>query len=666
MSTYIGKDGDTYSPTGLGYSLALVPAVAITDLFYKIYHITPPQHFPLENDWLILMLASFTNAFFAALLGVVLFLYLLELGLTKRQSLLISLIGLFTTNLFVYAKNSFAHMMFVTFLFLSFFLIKKYFLKHQKWHLILSGMTFGITSITYNQTFLLTIIPLGVYIFLLSSLELKLQFFKRLFLPQLKIIIPKYLFFLLGFLPFIIIYIWFENLRAIADKNLANPLEIAARGIVPLTYLPIGVFWEGLYGQIFSPGRSFFLYSPILLLVIFFWHKLKKIVLAEVVVFLLLSTIYILFFATQFSVGIPTQGITGLWHGESSWGPRYLLPLIPFGLLLVGFIFAKLNSKEKLVVIPLLLLGIYIEALDIVMPYQIKYHDLQDKFYVNSTEFTNFAYSNFIPRYSPIFMMSKNLGKLYHILPQTLDHGRYNVRFYDGIDFPFPVGLERWRAIEEKGYISFDNPASSRVKKISIQLINHPVDEASYSAIVQVSLNKNLLGEQELGLRERKTLDFNIPDKYLQTKNNQLTIDVGFKPLDNGPIKTDVSVYKDNPALYGNKTTQPKKFLSQILGLLSFSINDQMVNKESLDFPYVSPLGPKITGAVYQTYGGTNQDFWKTWEIHTQVYERVPDFWWFKFLYYWDVPKLSLFGLLGGLVLVCLYFGFKTFRLANK
>ena len=61
MSVVPGKDGDSYSLTGLGYSLAMVPAVTITDIFYKIYNIQPAMRFPLNNDWMILLFASFTE-----------------------------------------------------------------------------------------------------------------------------------------------------------------------------------------------------------------------------------------------------------------------------------------------------------------------------------------------------------------------------------------------------------------------------------------------------------------------------------------------------------------------------------------------------------------------------------------------------------------------------
>src|SRR5258706_15369396 len=48
MAVHKGKDGKTYSNVGLGFSLAMLPAVAITDAIYKIYHISPPVNFPLD------------------------------------------------------------------------------------------------------------------------------------------------------------------------------------------------------------------------------------------------------------------------------------------------------------------------------------------------------------------------------------------------------------------------------------------------------------------------------------------------------------------------------------------------------------------------------------------------------------------------------------------
>lgn len=643
MSTDVGKDGNTYSLTGLGYSLAMLPAVALTDAVYKIYDVLPAVYFPLENDWLILLLASFTNAFFGAILGVTLFVYLIEVGLFKKQALFISFVGFLGTNLLIYAKHAFAQMMFVSFLFLSFYLVKRFFRTKNNLNLILAGVVFGASSITYNQTFILALIPLFLYFILLSEFSINLLVKQKMLFNRIKYLITRLLTFFLGFLPFIIIYIWFENLRAVPTRTLADPLSIAKAGIVPILNLPITVFFEGLYGQLFSPGRSIFLYSPILLLIIFFWHKIKKIIFPELVVFIVLSAIYIIFYSAQYSIGSVDQGIVAYWHGESSWGPRYLLPLIPFGLLIIGHIFLRLNKSQKLLIfLPLLIIGFYIEILGVLIPYQTKFYNLV-KFYVNGTEYTPGVYSNLLPRYSPIIKMTNNLIKSAQNFPNTFNHGVYNVKFYDGIELPFNVGPERWREVEGRGYISFDND-NNTVKDLTFGLINHPISESSESANLKFTLNDEPLVDSPviLAIRQRESVRLPVKKSLLKPKDNNLVIDVSY----------------DKPEVVSLHT--------QILGFQFFEINGQRQNMESLDIPYVSPLGPKMMGITYQNWGGSNKDSWRFWSLHSQIFERVPDFWWLRNLYHWDIPKEWIFIPLSLNITLLIFSGYKLKKTLNK
>lgn len=647
MSTYVGSDGKTYSPTGLGYSLAMVPAVAITDIVYKIYGTSPPVHFPLENDWLILLTAAFINVFFVALLGVVMFYYFILLNLTKKQAFLLTLVTLFATNLFVLSKHSFAHMMFITFLMLSFLMLKLNSIKKTGIYLIFTGLSYGVVMITYNLTFILTLPALIVYYYLIQQNPAPVLGSQNKFRITIIKILQDGARFLLGALPFILIFLWFENLRQHADIADSSIGSQTGYGLYQLINVPAGVFLEGIYGQLLSPGRSIFLYSPILLILILFWFKIKKKIFPELWAFIFLAAIYIPFYATQFSVGLSfkDQGYAALWHGESSWGPRYLSAIIPVGMLIIGFIYQTLSKKPKLFVfLPLAMFGLFVELLGVLMPYQIKFHDLDHRFYVNQTEYTAFSYSNLLPRYSPVFMMSKKLIKLVKSFPKTLDNGGYNVRFYDGIDFPFNVGPERWRTIEGQGYISFDNKNNNPVRLLSFGLINHPISDSNSIAKLQFNLNGNPLTSEAaiLNLRERKVIDLPVDGKYLKEKNNELSIFLNFDKED---------IIKNN---------------MQILGLISFAINGNDVNKESIDVPYVSSLGPKMTGALYKNWGGTNLDPWRFWEIHTQVYERTPDFWWIKPFYYWDLPKKYFFGLFVISLIGIAYFGYRTLKFGKN
>lgn len=612
--TVINKNGESYSTTGLGFSLALVPAVALTDIVYKIYHVSPPVHFPLENDWLILLLASFTNAFFGALLGVTLFLYLIELGSSKKQALFISLAGLFTTNLLAYTKHSFAHIMFTTLVLLSFYFLKRFSRNLNSKALLLSGFCLGLASITYNITFLLVVPSLVFYYLSLRKINLKN-------LPSKKIAFDL-LIFLVGLLPGLFTYFWFEHLRTLVNNTFgaASPMFLGNYAKTRLITVPISIFYEGVYEQILSPGRGLFLYSPILLLIAIFWYKIRRSIKPELIVFLSLSIVYIVFYSTQY--GSFGRSAAGFWHGESSWGPRYLTPLIPFGMLIVSNIYQQLKKFQKvLIVLPLLLIGFYIEILGTLMPYQIKYHDLERSVELNGVDYTMYYYTNLLPRYSSVLMMSKKLVKLVKSFPLSWNHGAYNVRFYDGIDFPFNVGPERWRVIENTGYIYFDNRQAHPAKTLSFGLINHIIGESSASATLNFYLNNKPLPDQLTIFqpREKKIINLSIPGSYLVNTDNLLEIKVQY---------SDSLVEKEK---------------SQILGMISMSVNDSNVNLESIDTPYVSNLGPAM-GVSYRNWGGTNKDPWKYWDIHTQTFERLPDFWWIRNLYYWDIPKRWILG----------------------
>jgi hypothetical protein len=641
MSTEIAANGKAYSPTGLGYSLAMVPAVAVTDFFYKLYHISLPEYFPLQADWMILMTASFTNCFFAASLGVILFLYFLTLGLNRKQALFMSLVSLLATNLFAYSKHMLAHMMFITFLMGAFLALKFFSQTGKKIYLFISGLAYGVVIITYNQTFIFTLPSYLLYFHMLNRQKINFNSIKKSLFNAI--------FILVGVIPFTYVYSWYNALRDGANDPPTNLTSFVTTNVnYVASYLQVGVLFEGLYGLLLSPGRSVFLYSPLLLIPFIFWFKINKKTLPELVAFISISIVYVAAFASVFSIGKSDQGITGLWHGEVSWGPRYILPIVPFGMLLVAYIFKRVHLKEKLVTFaPLILVGLYIEMLGILMPYQIKFHDTQYNFVLNGTEYTRMVYTNLLPRYSPLVKMSKKLVKLIILLPKTLDHGPYNVRFYDGIDFPFNVGgLDRWRVIEEKGYMYFDDLARDPVRKVRLNLVNHPLNEKADSpAYVNFKINNKKMFEEDitLNLNERKSVDISFPQNLLQDKNNHFEINVGF----------------DN-------NSQVVKNHSQFVAMISMFINDKEVNKESIDVPYISEFGPKMTGVEYVNWGGTNKDPWKGWHIHTQVFERVPDFWWAKAMYYWDFPKKAFLILFIFNVGMIAFFGSKTFQLINK
>ncbi len=102
-------------------------------------------------------------------------------------------------------------------------------------------------------------------------------------------------------------------------------------------YLPqetfSAVWWQGILGQLISPGRGLLLYSPVLLLTFFglkaFWqrHRLEFPALLAVIV------IHLLLYGKWF-----------MWHGGFAWGPRFMVATLPFWVILMA---PKLKAEGK-------------------------------------------------------------------------------------------------------------------------------------------------------------------------------------------------------------------------------------------------------------------------------------------------------------------------------
>ncbi len=86
-----------------------------------------------------------------------------------------------------------------------------------------------------------------------------------------------------------------------------------------------GDLLAGLYGLTIGPARGFIWYNPVLLLAVpgapIFWRRHRRIFVFS----LLLTALYVVVYAKWY-----------MWHGGYSWGPRFLVPIVPFVSLVAG------------------------------------------------------------------------------------------------------------------------------------------------------------------------------------------------------------------------------------------------------------------------------------------------------------------------------------------
>lgn len=639
-----------YSPTGLGFSLAMMPAVVIEDVFLQATNTERISGFPLHSDWPVLLFASMINSFFGAFLVVVLYLYLRSYNIEHKTAIFLSFIGVIGTNLFVYAKHVFPHMMFTSFLTFTFYCVRMFSVTKKRMWLLFAGMAYGVVVLSYNPTFLLAAPALALYYLLLiyplptsfSLLTKQFQTKSRIKLfTKLKDLVKNTIFDVAagvtGILPLWLLYAWFNTMR------FGDPVSAGYGSGIPLPGIPAAyIIFEGIWGLLFSPGRSIFVYSPILLALTFFWWKLDKKLLPEIISFSILSIIYVIFFGTL--TGSPTYMV---WHGESSWGNRYVVAIIPLLWILLSHIFIKLHKWEKwLVFMPLVLIGLTVQLIGILLPYQIKRAGLPLNLYITEDRslgmyhFTHDEYPNFFPRFSPVFLMSKTLVKRIKALPKMYDHGTYNLRLIDGFDGPYDLGWTTWRGVRSLALLKFDNH-SVPPERVRLRVRNHVSDPASsLSAQLSYQLNEqNLVSGSIIPPNEERNINIEVLRETLKEKNNTLRLELTFEG-------------SSSATLVGK----------QLVFLQGVYINDQPQNISTMDYPFISPISQALIGTDYVYWGNVQNDHWDTWYYRSSVYEQTFDLWWLRPLHYWDLPKDFFAGLFVINAVGILYFGTKVIR----
>lgn len=608
MSATKNSRGERYSPTGLGFTLSLLPAVFVEDMVLRQTGSPPINAFPLQSDWPIHMVASLTNAFWGALFVLILFLYLETFAIKREKAALLAFILVISSNIFPYTKHVFAHMMFLTCMFATFYFIKKFSIEKNRVFLLAAGISFGVQILSYNPFFILTIPALGLYYLLLSKPVIK----PSSLIEMAKDILNG----IAGVLPFFLLYRWFNYIRF----GMGSATGYGSGGI-PLPKLPpLYVLFEGGWNVLLSPGKSIFVFSPLLLLLVFFWHKIPHRKLKpELIVFGIQFVIFFYFVSTLLG------GVDYLvWHGESSWGPRYMLPILPGALVILGVLinhFSKITQRA--VVIPLVLLGVFIQLCGILLPYQIKFAGLQSDITFNGRNWNTFEYANIIPRYSPVFNMSKTLVKRIARIPLQYDRGSYSLVLKDGFDRPFrPTPTEAWREILPVAQLSFAN-TSEPVSTIKMLILNHQlIPESSYSATVSFALNN-------ASLSATNTIDIN--------EEAWVTLQLGSEKL------AENNVLQLQPSFIGTDSARLKG--QQMIFIKSLLFNDEKQNLGLIDFPFVSPSAKDLQQQEYLYYGGVQREPWEIWHMRSGVYEETFDLWWLRPLHYWDLPK-TVFRLL--------------------
>jgi hypothetical protein len=261
----------------------------------------------LNPDFVFLELVF--GPFFSSLSIGIFFLLCRFFSITQRTSILISFFYAFSTLTWAYSQTSLNSIPMIFFLLLGVLFFAKFTKSHKNLHLIFSSFSLAFAFLIRPDV-IFAIIPLFVLLLIeLKNKNMKIPIFFTFSSP--------------------LIFIYFMN-RLLTEIR----FEIATSTFSGVPVTSVTPMYVGILGLLFSPGVGLFIFAPITLTVFItfsdFYAKNKKFFL----LFVSISLSFIIFYSTL-----------EYWHGLVSWGPRYLLPIIPFLLLPLGITFDKRKNK---------------------------------------------------------------------------------------------------------------------------------------------------------------------------------------------------------------------------------------------------------------------------------------------------------------------------------
>ncbi len=341
-----GQDGRLYALYGLGYPLFLVPWYLLGKGAAFIAHILGAQSAGSMAALLPRAAVNLSLAFQIAFLGVILCQLLWLLTGDLRLSLGATLLFALGTPFWVYSKAGFYEPFIALCLLLCFYSFTVYALRqpHGAW-LSLAGFALGWAVATKPSALLAAPVFL-FYVLWRRGWPAPAQMgFRAPLWRELGL-------FCLGLLPWLALMLLYNQVR------FGSPLDLGyTRGFyAPSSGTP--PYLLQLYGFLLGPGRGLFIYCPLVLIALIGWRAARQEFPAEMWTVLLLAAAYLFYHAAS----APDR---------FAWGPRYLLPALPFLMLPLPWGLRALSSGflPRTVLVFLLVTSMTLQVLGIIVPY---------------------------------------------------------------------------------------------------------------------------------------------------------------------------------------------------------------------------------------------------------------------------------------------------------
>lgn len=310
-------DGEVYSKYGYGTSLLAAPLYAIA-LYVPFFG--------------LMSLTVLSSAIAVALAGALLYLTARRLSFSVAVALTTTLLFGLATPAWVYAKEFWSEPFALVTLFAAFYFLLVYRQQRNVSAVVFAGICLGL-AIAIRTTNLI-LLPLYVwYAFVDFGAENitrgKKGARKKVGAEKassLRVQWNALFLFLVPVIAFVAAIFIYNNLR------FGNPLTTGYRAEETFS----NNILLGAYGLLFSPGKGLFVYAPFLAVVPFgawqFYKRLRR----ELFFIVIVCAVYVLLFAAWY-----------YWWGGTNWGPRFLVPTLPFWVLLCAPLLELLFQKPR-------------------------------------------------------------------------------------------------------------------------------------------------------------------------------------------------------------------------------------------------------------------------------------------------------------------------------
>ncbi len=312
--------GHYYSGFAPGASFLAAPLYFI---FKPVFMLVPEGIFGYPSSQVTIILLNiaatiFITALLAALTSVLVYKFLDNFTKKESAKIIITMIFSFSTLYFLYATTFDAKIIATFFSFAAFYILFK--MKKGKnlknSYIFYSGLLLGFAvTIEYSEAIALAVLS----VYLLTFLRNK-----------------KIILFVIGALIPLLLLLAYN--QAVFGNPLTNPYAYRASESLLSGYNQgFGLGAAAFYGLSFSPFRGFFFYMPVMLMSLYglyCWFKSKRNI-AELFVVLSLFVLFFLYNASMKS--------ELFWSAGCSFGPRHLLPIIPFFVLPLAFVMGKIG-----------------------------------------------------------------------------------------------------------------------------------------------------------------------------------------------------------------------------------------------------------------------------------------------------------------------------------